>query len=379
MSLPRDLRPRSDRSDTKTLVRLGGADLPLSEPPEAVPAPNPESAGDRSSVQLWFKGLREPVSARAEIRDGGLQLKADLPFLELDSTVGVATASGGTRLHGHIRHVGFAAGDDRRVPQLCVDVALSDVSALPERDPPSAVRARKVAALVEATAGERQGSGGRRVLGWIAALALGAAGGAGVALLWLAPRLQALEGPRDQAARVSVAREEAHVAAIPVRAPLVTVPDSPLAPDNADVEPAAVSLERYDLLAPRTAGDDEAALAAAETTWGVAVARAQAAAAATQLPQVSVQGAQTHVFVPMEGEGEGMRQYELTTPGIAVTLPRARALIPLVNHNVQRGIVRRVWLRREGQGVQVRVITRRTATRAAASYDETGLSIVLEP
>jgi hypothetical protein len=366
MSLPRDLRPRSERPDTKTLVRLGNGDLSLSAPPAAATGALPDATEDRSSVQLWFKGLSEPVSVRAEIRDGGLQLKADLPFLELDSTVGVATAEGGARLHGHIRHVGFVPDDDRRVPQLCVDVALSDSAPAP--------RARKDAAVLVAPSSDRLRSGNRRVFGWIAALLVGAACGAGVALALLAPRLQALEGWGDHAAEVSTASK-----GVPVSAPPVTVPDSPIVADDSDVPTTPVSLERYDLLAPRTAGDDEAALAAAESAWSAAVARAQAAAAATQLPQVSVHGAQTHVFVPMEGEGEGMRQYELTTPGIAVTLPRARALIPLVNHNVQRGIVRRVWLRREGQGVQVRVITRRTATRAVASYDETGLSIVLEP
>jgi hypothetical protein len=58
-------------------------------------------------------------------------------------------------------------------------------------------------------------------------------------------------------------------------------------------------------------------------------------------------------------------------------VPHARALIALDNYGIQRGLVRRVWLREEGAGVQVRVITRRPAARSIVSYEPGGLSIVL--
>jgi hypothetical protein len=64
---------------------------------------------------------------------------------------------------------------------------------------------------------------------------------------------------------------------------------------------------------------------------------------------------------------------------VAVTLPHARALIPLGNHPVRRGLVRRIWLRSNADGVQVRVIARSPVASATATYDERGLTIVLSP
>jgi hypothetical protein len=397
VSAPRTVRPRSERSDTKTLFRLGGesqseplpATAPEQEPSEALdPASEskPDDAGTQRSVQLWFKGIAEPVRARAELGDASLQLRAALPFLELESIVGVTTVEGGALLHGRIRRVAFEPGTDRLVPQLCVDVSLSD--SIP---PTPGIGAPELAA--SQAGGEADGAHARtatqssRILGWLAALAVGAACGAGVAILWLAPPFSISEPARSAPARsappvaVAAAAPAPYVPAFDVAhaveppateaelfadAPLAYVNSSPRA-DGRDhgtaIEPAAAVAHEPPL--PR----DDATSGAADGT----------PAASGTRPEVTVQGWRTRVFVPMEGDDRGLRQYELTTPGVAVTVPHARALVPIDNYAIHRGIVRRVWLRQEPDGLQVRVITRRPSSRAIASFDASGLTILLDP
>jgi hypothetical protein len=129
--------------------------------------------------------------------------------------------------------------------------------------------------------------------------------------------------------------------------------------------------------------DDEGTLDEAEPTPPPEVALDAEAAAVNgrgdrSFLQVSAADTQTRVFVPMSGTEDGMRQYELTTPGIAINLPSAVALAPLQNYAVGRGLVRRVWLRRDGGGVQVRVITKRAASHVSTSFDRDGLTVVLD-
>jgi hypothetical protein len=438
MSLPRTLRPRSERSDTKTLVRLGRdgvsepepavapaqAEAPVHEKPTrelsdgtapalrggassddgTAPALRggaslPADAGSQRSVQLWFKGVAAPVRARAELGDARLQLKAALPFLELESIVGVSTQEGGALLHGRIRRVAFEQGTDRLVPQLCVDVSLSDSIPPPSGfpafvEPAEPARAAEDASAAPARAAPRPG----RILGWLAVLAVGAACGAGVAILWLAPRF-AIEEPQPAARADRSDRSDGEAQAPPApAADVATVLQMPYAPafDVAGhVEAAApqsdliadAPVAYFDLL-PETDRRDDApandphALAAEDVL--LPDERAPGAddgaqrAAGTQ-PEVTVEGVRTRVFVPMHGDGFGLRQYELTTPGVAVTLPNARALIPIDNYAIHRGIVRRVWLRQEPDGLQVRVITRRASSRAITSFDGSGLTILLDP
>ena len=398
MSAPRTVRPRSERSDTKTLFRLGGdppteplpAPLAEHESPQAVdPASEskPGDAGTQRSVQLWFKGVAEPVRARAQLGDASLQLKAALPFLELESIVGVTTVEGGALLHGRIRRVAFEPGTDRLVPQLCVDVSLSD--SIP---PTPGIGAPELAA--SQAGGEAEGAHARtatqssRILGWLAALAVGAACGAGVAILWLAPPFSISEPVRSAPAR------SAPPVAVAAAAPAPYVPAFDVAhavePPATDDELFADAPLAYVDSSPRADGRDD----------GLAIEHAAAEAHEVPLPgddatpgagdgmppappgaqpEVTVQGWRTRVFVPMEGDDRGLRQYELTTPGVAVTVPHARALVPIDNYAIHRGIVRRVWLRQEPDGLQVRVITRRPSSRAIASFDASGLTILLDP
>jgi hypothetical protein len=401
MSLPRTAKPRSERPDTKTLLRLGREDLSDSPPakagaaaralPTAETAPDSQPAGARRPVQLWFKGVAEPVRAHAEFGDASLQLKADLPFLELDSIVGVSAVDGEAPLHGRIRRVAFEPSLERRVPQLCVDVSLSD-SIPPSLGPavkPAAAQARPPGGVSTAGAHAPTATLPSRILGWIAALAVGAACGAGVAFLWLTPRFAILEQQRADRSGAQTARSSAaagapyapafdltqHVAVAAADVPLFA--DAPLAypeldPVAADESGAGVNAQGV------LVTEDPARTAAAGDTRGAPDSRERHPGGAS-LPEVSVEGARTRVFVPMRGDGQGLQQYELTTPGIAVSVPHARASIPLGSYGIQRGIVRRVWLREDAGGVQVRVITRRPTARAVATYDDSGLTILLEP
>jgi hypothetical protein len=356
----------------------------------------PAEPGSQRSVQLWFKGVAEPVRARAELGDARLQLKAPLPFLELESIVGVTTEEGGALLHGRIRRVAFEPGGDRLVPQLCVDVSLSDLIPPPSGFPAFVEPAEPVRAAQDpsaASAAARTAPQPSRILGWLALLAIGAACGAGVAILWLAPRFAISEPqPADRTDR----NAQAPSASAADEAAVLPMPYAPAFDVAEHVEPAAPQSDliadaplAYFDLRPQTDPPDEAPTVAAQALDAdhALLPDDEAApgaddgpqrAAGTQ-PEVTVEGVRTRVFVPMQGDGFGLRQYELTTPGVAVTMPNARALIPLDNYAIHRGIVRRVWLRQEPDGLQVRVITRRASSRAITSFDGSGLTILLDP
>lgn len=452
MSLPRSTGSRTERPDTKTLVTLGhgeaaadgaasgtrGRDVRsrVATRPLATRAPaeaadttagrdtavgTDTAAGtdtDRKAVQLWFKGVREPVRARAEIGDSVLQLTAPLPFLELDSVVGFKTGEGEALLHGRIRRVQLEAGAAHSVPQLSIELGLIDAASATEAhaNDERADEVRPDRASVRPTepaqdAREILPAPRSRVLPWLSALVIGAAAGAGATYVWLPARaphdapaaadatregappnaaaatrssgargaapllgasiVEALAAERTAALEQVRAAEEARRAALwrPLAAYDV---QPPLAPEAAHARDAAGAVD--EVIAPES---QPASAGQIEDQAKPSRAGEQASAETPARPRVSVRGAQTHVFIPMQGDGVGVRQYELTTPGVAVSVPHARALIPLENYAIGRGIVRRVWVRQQGAGVQVRVITKRPAVRSIVSFDETGLRIVL--
>jgi hypothetical protein len=67
------------------------------------------------------------------------------------------------------------------------------------------------------------------------------------------------------------------------------------------------------------------------------------------------------VRIPITGSGDGMRVYDLSSPGLTVNLPAATTPVRLGNFAVNTGLARRVWLRKQDEMLQVRVIYSRSA------------------
>jgi hypothetical protein len=396
---------RRQRHDTQTLVRLDTAPResgpgPVPKPPEpAAGAPEKLEVGRPANVHLWFQGVREPVRACAELSAAGLSLDAPLPFLELDSEVGCMPVGGGAVLQGRIRSVALESTGSVGVPHLRVTVDLDEEGVAPgEAEAMYAALAEELEASdaqdaeaepeltqnLDTLPPARGDDAGPRVVPLLAAVMLGLAAGAGVAYAWIgmrppppavvhappppAPVVRTDLGPRVEPPSivVALAAENTEEPAKSHAAQWLLASD-PLA--QLSVTPPHLLEEDYEpdpIPPPEVALEDEPSAAPGQGGSG------------RGFLQVQAEGAQTRVFVPMSGSADGMRQYALTTPGIVLSLPHASALAPLQNYAVPRGLVRRVWLRRVRDGVQVRVITRRTASRVSTSFDPDGLTVVLD-
>jgi hypothetical protein len=94
---------------------------------------------------------------------------------------------------------------------------------------------------------------------------------------------------------------------------------------------------------------------------------------------VSTLGRVTRVRIPIAGSSEGMRVYDLSSPGLTVNLPAATSPVRLGNFSVNTGLARRVWLRKLDNGLQVRVIYANTrgAVRPEVSAENGALTIDL--
>jgi hypothetical protein len=404
MPAPRSTGSRTERSDTKTLVRLGQSGFAPEaaaddERPSEPTAVEPEAGSGATAVRLWFKGLPEPVRARAELGDASLELKAELPFLELGSVVGFTTDEGDARSHGRIRRVRIEIGPEGAVP--CLRVELGEGDAPARLDPPVAAAidagpATNAASSVESPEGAPVAASAvprpaSRVLSWLAALAIGAGAGAGAtyAFLIVHKGASAVPAPASEGGVPAT-----NAAAIPAELgpSIMAAFAAEQATEQASLDAAeGPSLAAYEVQAPLRPEEVATDLdGQSEESWaGAAVhdrgdleedtAPVDPPADLGQQPEVTLEGVLTSVFVPMRGEGAGLRQYELTTPGVAVTVPRARALIAPGNYPIVRGLVRRVWVRQHGEGVQVRVITRRAVSQSRLTFDEHGLRIALTP
>ena len=368
MSLPSLSEKRGGRPDTKTLVRLGldlvedtrGSEPPVSEPPPSEPPPS-EPPPDQGLVQLSFQGVRDPVRVRATREAAGLQLTAALPFLELDSLVGIAAPEAGAPQQGRIRRVRLEHSAGSKVPQLSVELAFSDAPSV-DAELPVDEAALQPAAPAPAPAVERR-TRPSLVLGF--GLVLGAVFGAAVAL----ESMSTLRGEEVRGA-FPVARLAAQppprLAAIAAAPPPAASAPAPVPADDAVPDLATITAEALANDANDADDADDSATPPSSAPRGDAA------------PQVTVDTDATHVLVPLRGDATDLRTYELSTPGLAVTLPHAQALGPIGNQRIVAGLVRRVWLLPEGpEGVQVRIITRRPPTRSSATFDEAGLHITL--
>jgi hypothetical protein len=399
-----------EREDTKTLVRLGGDRESAPSDSAAAPvsqhdvlrdiAQEGDATGNR--VQLWFKGLEAPVRARVRISGERIRLETLLPFLELDSEVAIARTEDGARLHARIAQVSLATSAEQPVPRLSVEVAIAPdeakgqpVAGAVDAVSPSAEAAADATVPTSAprtwSASEpASGTQGSRVLPWIAAFVLGAVGGAAGTGAWLAPWLRApfaapahrhdVEHASLDGARASEPAAVAEAVAAPVAAVPVPVPVQVPSP-----APEPLLPEADELAAAPAAADPEAAAvaeAAPEASPERSAAPSEPAAEPAPARGLEIESAngRTEIFIPMQGSGEGMQRYALTTPGVSFTLPHAQATIAVSNYLIEhRPLVRRVWLREHEGGVQVRIILPRESIQDEARFDADGLHIVLRP
>lgn len=106
-------------------------------------------------------------------------------------------------------------------------------------------------------------------------------------------------------------------------------------------------------------------------------APAASAESAGQGLQVLTLGRVTRVRIPISGTGEGMRVYDLSSPGLTVNLPAAATPVRLGNFAVNTGLARRVWLRKQDDALQVRVIYTRGGVHPEVSAENGALTIDL--
>jgi hypothetical protein len=72
-----------------------------------------------------------------------------------------------------------------------------------------------------------------------------------------------------------------------------------------------------------------------------------------------------------------MRVYDLSSPGLTVNLPAATTPVRLGNFSVNTGLARRVWLRKQDEMLQIRVIYSRDGVHPEVSTENGALTIDL--
>jgi hypothetical protein len=389
------------------------------------------AAAQPCDVVLALEGRSEPVTARAEPTADGLLLRAPLPVVRVGAAVGVRFASDGESVVGVVKSVSL--GSQAGAPELRIELGRGDPNAVP--GPSTGESAERTSgssgALLnpaadddaerESEPGPRRGaaydpdatvevfvpmaprsgaSTGFVVVVALVCLALGAVIGVG-----LAQRLpEVLIGRPNQAkARAVPPRPVAPPTALPgvVSPAAAQLPPSEaaLAPSTQTglptqdaptlAEPAAA--READPVASPVVGVTASAAepAAVPSRAGPGASPAAVAdpppdeasesvlAAAGQGLQVSTLGRVTRVRIPITGDTQDMRVYDLSSPGLTVNLPAATTPVRLGNFAVNTGLARRVWLRKLDTGLQVRVIYNRGAVRPEVSADNGALTIDL--
>ena len=158
---------------------------------------------------------------------------------------------------------------------------------------------------------------------------------------------------------------------LPTPAAVVPTPSAAPAPAPAPASvPAAAPVS-----APAAAAPIPAPAAAVPTT----LVEPAAGEPPGQGIQVSTLGKVTRVRIPITGSAQGMRVYELSSPGLTVNLPAAATPVRLGNFSVNTGLARRVWLRALDSGLQVRVLysSTRAVVRPEVSAENGALTIDL--
>jgi hypothetical protein len=419
---------RPARRQTQGLYRLGSSAPPApGEIVEPEPGPEPRDAaigirfetlsqahaqllgnlirdGERltSPVHVWFSGLADPIRARAETSATTLQVRAPLPFLALDSSVRIGVDPDSEEQQGRIRSVELVTAPGEIVPRLEIRIALAsageDTAGAPDERPGNNARSSQPIPPSSASA-----------LGFLlAALIAGAGlGGAGTWFMvarpareaaakdgpGLRPPAQRFAGPHvmSQAPSAIEAEKVAPSTTQPAAASVGLRENATLAANTATAvqpasarEPAEPSAEQPATAAPDSVPVPEVARADTQLTKPApAPALAPATGATPEVlpplaaPEITIKGHETRIFVPMDGNDEDISRYELTSPGLVVSLPHAHPHIAFEDYPIYQGLVRRVWLRPHGEGAQVRVVWRQAPVHSKVIFDDRGLTIAL--
>lgn len=381
---------RSGRNHTQGLYRLGEA--AYSEPapanakaPEAAMGIRFETLSDAhakllsdlvrdgepitSAVQLWFSGLAEPIRAQAHAHAAAISVRAQLPFLALDSAVRIGVAPDGEEQQGWIRSVELVTTSVERVPRLEIEIALENAAG------------HALASGRERTSGSHRAQAsqpkGRGARAWLLLATLASGAGLGAVATWFLvarpvreaatradPELH-MPAPLFAARRANSERAPTQAAAPGALADTLAPAALTPAPTSAAMAPPIqlAAATQAEASAP-SAPEPEPAQPAAEPQPPLLAA-----------PEVTVTDRETRIFVPMDGSDTDISRYELSSPGLVVNLPHAHAQIALEDYPIYRGLVRRVWLREHRKGVQVRVVWRQSPIRSKVIFDDHGLTL----
>jgi hypothetical protein len=425
-------RDESEPSTRRRSMGLRFAELP---PDDAVRIRNAVRAAEARpcAVVLSLEGRADPITARAEPTAEGLLLRATLPILRIGAAVGVRFGAEngsedgddqgeGDSVVGVVKSVTLATPDG--TPELRIELVGRDPYApetpaeaehaaasqangsnalLSPRERLEDATARTVRQRVATAPTRRVGASvGFVVVVTLLSIAVGVLIGLKLAERW--PLSGILPASRAPLAAVPPARPRPApppALAAPEPAAPAPAPPLPIAAPVPTAEPAlAPALPAPNAAAPEqgaTAVPTAPTAAAAPATSNAPVAEPAAAAAAeptAEAPaeepapaasaesagqglQVLTLGRVTRVRIPISGTGEGMRVYDLSSPGLTVNLPAAATPVRLGNFAVNTGLARRVWLRKQDDALQVRVIYTRTGVHPEVSAENGALTIDL--
>ena len=220
---------RSERPDTKTLIRLGTERGCANEPSRARRVLQHELTGpgrDGELVQLRFTGVREPVRARLRMHGDRVGLETSLGFLEVGSEVQLERGDAGEApLFGRIARVALQSSAEQPIPRLWVELDLPRALRSGEQ-PAQPARARE--------------SLGRRLVPWVLAFALGGAGGAMATWSGLQRWLRyPLALAAQAASRVALETSGAPSHAEPADSDVASAPAASAEPDSKRADPSS--------------------------------------------------------------------------------------------------------------------------------------------
>ena len=293
-------------------------------------------------IRVRFSGLPAPIRARASVDGEVLSLHTELPFLKLGSVADFSLEGDATSHRGRIGRVSIEPGSSTDVPRLRIEVDVLGIgeadtdSTIDEADDPEGPQE-----LVESA--EQSG-----------AIVVPSA-----APQWIEPSLEvsteriaihhkwAAAGITGGAAVIGFAATFALLgtSSRPLPAPAQVV-------ISADA-PSATLADR-----PSTAMEAPA-LAPPATPAAGAATPVPGPASSDAAHSLSVRSTETDTTVSMRlaaGTTDGLRHYLLADPaGVAINLPSAELEAERKVHWLDRGPVKKVWIRDYDGGAQVRI------------------------
>lgn len=313
-----------------------------------------EPEDDRQPVDVWLEGQRAPIRSHAEVTDEALRLSTRLPFLRLGSPVKVTFVRRGVEevREGALQEITLNSTAEDGIPRLRLLVST----------PPQ----EAASGTIEAAAAGASSTPVVEALGPTTVVEPAVVEPALVEPPAVAPtreqdRTQKTQSPQPNPERhapwsapswsrarpwVAAAMVAAAAALLAVR-PWRSPPEPPApAPRAPETRPFQVQIEPLPQpRAPEANVAPPSALPAPATT----------AISAPGLKLADVENDGAALFISLSGSVAGLKRYPLANPpGLAINLPRARALAPAGVHSLA-GAWKRIVVQRRGWGTHLRL------------------------